>query len=125
MFHLVNFDKSEESINEQMQFIQLEYDRIRILSDHNSQKVLIFIDGDKTNHSMPISYKQQNIHQKLISIDPYLHFDLHYYTLRDCLSVDDLEALHKYTDNYLLTNLTSTKLPEEKEKRYKFDMQSM
>ena len=121
VFHLLNFDryaksdKSKELINSQMQFIQLEYERIRVLSNNNTQKVLIFIDGGKPDHSMFISYKQKNFHQTLISVDPYLHFDLRYYTLRNFLSENDLDALQKYIDEYLLSNLKSTKLPEEKE----------
>ena len=72
MFHLANFDKIEGSIDNEMQFIQLECEKIRIFSERKErQDVLIFIDERENDHSKLISYYQQNKDQKLLLIDPH------------------------------------------------------
>ena len=51
---------------------------------------------------------------KLITLDPYLYFDLHYNYIRDALLVDDLTTLNEYMKEYLIQNLQSSKsLPEK------------
>ena len=112
---MLNFEKSEKSLNVQAQSIQLEYERIEILSKKNIQNVLIFIDRGQQDHKLPISYKQQNVHRKLICIEPYLLDDPHYDKLKNLLSTNELQTLHEFIDEYLLKNIESTMLPEEKE----------
>ena len=75
-----NASQFETSIDESIPSIQVESERIRILSKNCQNKVLIFIDKKIPDHKMLITYYQRKSNKKLVSVDPYLHYDLYYNT---------------------------------------------
>ena len=77
---------------------------------------MIFIDGEEQENSSLISYMQQTNSRTLKSIDPYLHFDQRYNTLRNVLHDKELAELHKFINEYLSTNSGSSMSPEDKER---------
>ena len=106
--------QSEIPINESMDSIQLEYDRIRILSQRASNKVLKFLDGAISDHKMLVSYHYCNSRQELTAIDPLLHYDLYYNSLQRKMEEVDLVVLRDFMNQFFCEKLTSSESPEEK-----------
>ena len=59
---------------------------------------------------------QQTHSRTLKSIDPYLHFDQRYNTLRNHLHDKELAELHKFINEHLSVNTGSSMSPEDKER---------
>ena len=121
----MNFDRYNNAIeqtglqNESLKPIKLETERLRILrSQMGNRKLLIFFDNGIKDHQRLLSYYQMSDCQELAAMDPYLFFDLPYNKLKTILTSNDLAILHNFIDDYLITNLKSSKSPEEKECDY-------
>ena len=119
---MMNFDRYNSAnqhtglINESIKSIQLENERLQILRNQKgNRKFLIFFDNEIRDHKMLLSYYQKSVCQKLVGLDPYTHFDLHYNYARKVLALNDLNVLHHFIDHHLFTNRNSTDTPEEKE----------
>ena len=108
-----NFDRSKISSNES---IQLEDGRIRILSEKTHKQIFYYIDSTSQHHKTPIVYMQKDTSHKLVDIDPYLHFDLHFNYIKTSLLADDNVVLYQFMNEYLLKNLKSSKSYKEKER---------
>ena len=117
---MMNFDRYNNArqyknlINDQIQSIQLEHEKLQILRRQTShRKLMIFFDNREiVDHRRLLSYFQRS--QKWTTVDPYLHFDLNYNAVKTTISNDDLTVLHDYINDYL-SNLKSSKSPDEKE----------
>ena len=119
MMHFDRYNNRSDNadlIEDSIQSIKLESERLRILANQKgNKKILIFFDNEIRDHKMLLSYFKSNDCDKVTAIDPYLHFDLHYTNARAKLSASDLSVLHDFIDDFLLTNIKSSKSPEEKE----------
>lgn len=126
----MNFDRHknacqlETPINEPIESIQLEYDRIRILSKRSSNKILIFLDSGIPDHEMLISYYHCNSRQELTAIDPFHQYDLYYNSLRRKMKEVDLAILRDFVNEFFCEKLTSSESPEEKLGNFNFTYDS-
>ena len=118
----MNFDRynnkrqHDNSIDDPIQSIQLEHEKLQILRrQFNRGKIIIFFDNNLPDHKMLLSFYQSDQDKKLSLFDPYLHFDLHYHTVKNCFSKDDLTILHNYTIDHFSSKLKSSKSSDEKE----------
>ena len=118
---MLNFDRYnnacqyEDLINESIESIQLESERIRILANRRP-RVLIYIDKEISDKRMLMSYYQRKSDNELLAIDPYLHYDLYFNNIERTINADDLKILKSYLNDYILKNFSkkSSKSPEEK-----------
>ena len=94
--------------------IAIDYERIRMVSNNHKQKLRIYVDSSNQDHDRPLSYFKQDKRKQLIPIDPYLHFDLTYFSLRNSLPKDDLNLLHLYIKQHLEKIIGSSDSPEDK-----------
>lgn len=111
-----NTNKNSNLPNQSFPTIQLEYERIRILSEYNRSRKTIYIDDEQQDNSSLISYMQQTNSHTLKSIDPYLHYDQRYNTLRNRLHDEELAELHKFINEQLSVKTGLSKSREDKER---------
>ena len=118
----MNFDRYNNSsqhnhlIDDPIQSIQLEHEKLQILRrQFNRGKTIIFFDNNLPDHKTLLSFYKSDHCKKWSSFDPYLHFDLHYNAVKNCLSNDELTILHNYIIDYFSSKLKSSKSSDEKE----------